>query len=80
MRRTVVVTGGSGLLALNWAAGMLDYGGGGKIEILTSDPGHPVVPRLRGWQRLTQGAGHEVSLLFDREDLTGGRHPVPRVL
>jgi methionyl-tRNA formyltransferase len=43
-----------------------------KIEILTSDPGHPVVPRLREWRRLTQGVGHEVNLHFDRGDLTGG--------
>jgi methionyl-tRNA formyltransferase len=43
-----------------------------KVEILTSDPGHPVVPRLREWQRLTQSAGHQVELHFDRGDLTGG--------
>jgi methionyl-tRNA formyltransferase len=51
---------------------VFEDGGGVKVEILTSDPGHPVVPHLRRWQELTASAGHEVNLHFDRRDLSGG--------
>jgi methionyl-tRNA formyltransferase len=43
-----------------------------KIEILTSDPQHPVVRRLGEWQAVMRDAGHDVSIMFNRSDLTGG--------
>jgi methionyl-tRNA formyltransferase len=43
-----------------------------KVEILTSDPAHPVVPRLREWLEVTRRDGHDVQLHFERKALTGG--------
>ncbi|HEY0941087.1 MAG TPA: formyltransferase family protein [Steroidobacter sp.] len=43
-----------------------------KITILCTDPAHPVTPCLRRWQQQQNDAGHEVSLLHDRSELTGG--------
>jgi methionyl-tRNA formyltransferase len=43
-----------------------------KVEILTSDPAHPVVPRLREWLEVTRRDGHDAQLHFDRSALTGG--------
>jgi methionyl-tRNA formyltransferase len=43
-----------------------------KISVLCSDPDHPVLPRLRQWRSEMQALGHDVSLLHDKGDLTGG--------
>ena len=43
-----------------------------KVSILTTDPGHPVVPPLRAWRQAMISHGHEVALVFDRGDLPGG--------
>jgi methionyl-tRNA formyltransferase len=43
-----------------------------KIDILTSDPAHPVVPRLRAWSAAMRARGHEVSIAFEMNELRGG--------
>ena len=43
-----------------------------NVAILTSDRGHPVVPRLLEWKREMETAGHDVALAFDKKDLAGG--------
>ncbi|OGL47548.1 MAG: UDP-glucuronic acid dehydrogenase [Candidatus Schekmanbacteria bacterium RBG_16_38_10] len=43
-----------------------------KLSILTTDPRHPVVPRLQQWQGEMETLGHSVSLFFDKKDLTNG--------
>ena len=43
-----------------------------NISILSSDPGHPVVPWLRRWQADMAMRGHSVSLCFDKRELVGG--------
>jgi methionyl-tRNA formyltransferase len=43
-----------------------------KITVLCSDPGHAVVPHLRRWEAGTRAAGHDVSLIHDAKELTGG--------
>jgi len=43
-----------------------------KIAILTTDRGHPVVPRLREWQAEMARSGHAVALHFDKGELAGG--------
>jgi methionyl-tRNA formyltransferase len=43
-----------------------------KISVLCTDPRHPVVPRLMEWRDAMAGAGHGVSLCFDKQDLVGG--------
>lgn len=43
-----------------------------KLSILTTDTKHPVVPRLQQWQGEMETLGHNVSLCFDKKDLTSG--------
>lgn len=43
-----------------------------KISLLCTDPRHPVVPALRGWQAAAQAKGHEVALLTHKRELVGG--------
>jgi methionyl-tRNA formyltransferase len=43
-----------------------------NITILVSDPLHPVVPKLKEWQVKLTTAGHSISLINDREDLSEG--------
>ena len=42
------------------------------ISILCTDTSHPVVPELQRWRTEMVAHGHEVSLLFDKKELTGG--------
>ena len=43
-----------------------------KLSILSSDPGHPVVPSLRRWKRDMEGRGHSVALCFQKSELPDG--------
>lgn len=43
-----------------------------QLSILTSDPGHPVVPWLRRWQAEMESSGHSVALCFHKDALPGG--------
>jgi methionyl-tRNA formyltransferase len=43
-----------------------------KLDVLCSDAAHPVMPHLRAWQERESRAGHEVHLLQDRAELSGG--------
>jgi methionyl-tRNA formyltransferase len=43
-----------------------------NVTILSSDPGHPVVPWLQRWQAEMAARGHSVSLCFDKRELAGG--------
>lgn len=43
-----------------------------KLSILSTDPRHPVVPRLQQWQGEMETLGHSVSLCFDKKDLASG--------
>lgn len=43
-----------------------------KLSILSTDPRHPVVPRLQQWQGEMETLGHSVSLCFDKKDLANG--------
>jgi methionyl-tRNA formyltransferase len=43
-----------------------------KISILCTDPGHPVVSRLRNWIELVSTNKHSISLIFDKSELLHG--------
>lgn len=43
-----------------------------RIAILTTDPGHPVVPHLRRWRDDTVREGHAVTLHHDKRELGEG--------
>jgi methionyl-tRNA formyltransferase len=43
-----------------------------NLAILCTDPGHPVVPRLRRWQEEMAALGHGAALCFDKRELAGG--------
>lgn len=43
-----------------------------NLSILCTDPGHPVVPRLRQWQDQMKALGHTTAFCFDKRDLAGG--------
>jgi methionyl-tRNA formyltransferase len=43
-----------------------------KIDVLCSDPAHPVMPALRLWKDAQTETGHEVRLLRERSELTAG--------
>lgn len=43
-----------------------------RVSILSSDPGHPVVPWLQRWQGEMEARGHAVSLCFEKRALPGG--------
>ena len=43
-----------------------------NLSILSSDPGHRVVPWLRRWQADMEARGHSVALCFTKADLPGG--------
>lgn len=43
-----------------------------NLAILCTEPGHPVVPRLRHWQGKVAALGHSAVLCFDKRELAGG--------
>ena len=43
-----------------------------KIAILSTDPGHPVIPHLRAWSARMVAQGHTVTLAHDKGELTEG--------
>ncbi len=43
-----------------------------KITVLCTEPGHPVIPYLKSWQAIFVSNGHEVHLVFDKQDIPGG--------
>lgn len=43
-----------------------------KVSILSTDPTHPVVHKLREWIDEMTCKGHEVTLVFDKAELQGG--------
>lgn len=43
-----------------------------RIAVLTSDPRHPVTSRLREWREEMTAAGHQVAVIFHKDDLTPG--------
>lgn len=43
-----------------------------NVSILCTDPNHPVVNKLKGWVNNAVSEGHDVQLVFDKSELSGG--------
>ncbi len=43
-----------------------------KITVLCTDPLHPVVPQLSVWQQAFVARGHDVALVYDKSEASGG--------
>ena len=43
-----------------------------KVTVLCTNPGHPVIPRVRRWLSELAAAGHDVQLCHDRGEVRGG--------
>ena len=43
-----------------------------KIDVMCSDPKHPVMDSLRAWEAGQRALGHDVRLIHDRSDLSSG--------
>ena len=43
-----------------------------KIDVLCTDPRHPVLPYLQRWKAVQESLGHDVNLINEKADLSGG--------
>ena len=43
-----------------------------KITVLCTDRKHPVIAYIKNWQKLQVAVSHDVQLIYDKNDLSGG--------